>query len=96
MKLTKEDVEKVADLARLELSEDEKTIFASQLNTILGYFEKLKELDTSAVEGTTHASAITTNVLREDKARPSLSNEDSLSNAPDRNGGCFRVPRVIE
>lgn len=95
MKLTREDVEKVADLARMEFSEEEKMLFAGQLNTILGYFDKLKQLDTSAVETTTHASAIS-NVLREDKAGPSFSSEESLSNAPDKKGDCFRVPRVIE
>ncbi|MDY6855947.1 MAG: Asp-tRNA(Asn)/Glu-tRNA(Gln) amidotransferase subunit GatC [Thermodesulfobacteriota bacterium] len=95
MKLTREDIEKVAELARLELSEEEKIIFDSQLNTILGYFEKLKELGTLSVQTTTHASEIN-NVLREDKVGSSISNDESLLNAPDINGGCFRVPRVIE
>ena len=85
----------MARLARLELSEDEKEIMTRQLDSILGYIEKLNELDTSQVEPTSHVIPML-NVMREDEVRPSLSPEDALANAPDREDAFFRVPRIIE
>ncbi|MFH1624394.1 MAG: Asp-tRNA(Asn)/Glu-tRNA(Gln) amidotransferase subunit GatC [Pseudomonadota bacterium] len=95
MKITKEEVEKVAALARLEFTDEEKEMFTNQLNIILDYFDTLKALDTREVEPTFHVSAIR-NVFRDDEVGPSISREESLLNAPDRKGGCFRVPRIIE
>jgi aspartyl-tRNA(Asn)/glutamyl-tRNA(Gln) amidotransferase subunit C len=95
MKITKEEVDKVAKLARLEFTEEEKGKFTSQLNSILEYFDKLGELDTRGVEATSHASAIN-NVFRDDEVESSISKEESLMNAPDSKRGCFRVPRIIE
>ena len=95
MKITKEEIDKVARLARLGFSEEEKETFTIQLNAILVYFDKLRELDTTGVEPTSHASTIS-NVFRHDKTGSSISKEESLLNAPDRKRGCFRVPRIIE
>ena len=95
MKITKEQVEYVAHLARLEFSEEEKGKFTTQLNDILLYMEKLNEVDTAGVEPETHAIAIQ-NAFREDVVRESLPHELSLANAPSESGNCFRVPKVIE
>jgi aspartyl-tRNA(Asn)/glutamyl-tRNA(Gln) amidotransferase subunit C len=94
-KITRREVEHVARLARLELTEDEKETMTRQLDSILGYMEKLNELDTSQVEPTSHVIPMV-NVMREDEVRPSLSPEDALANAPDREDAFFRVPRIIE
>jgi aspartyl-tRNA(Asn)/glutamyl-tRNA(Gln) amidotransferase subunit C len=95
MKITKKEVDHVALLARLKFSESEKERFTTQLNTILEYMDKLKELDTSQVEPTFHAVA-RTNVFREDVVRPSDPQDLTLSNAPDGDAGLFRVPKIIE
>jgi len=91
----KMDIEKVARLARLELSEEEKVIFGDHLDQILTYMEQLNRLDTSGVEPTSHAISIE-NVFREDEARPSCYQEEVLGVAPDEEGGYFKVPRIIE
>ena len=95
MKITLQEVEHVARLARLALSEEEKEQMRSQLDRILGYVEKLNQLDTTGVEPTSHAIPMT-NVFREDALTPSLSREEAMGNAPDRQEGFFRVPRIIE
>lgn len=95
MKITKEEVEHVALLARLKFSESEKERFTTQMNSILEYMEKLAELDTTHVEPTFHAVA-QTNVFRQDIAKPSIPRDLSLSNAPDGDRGFFRVPKIIE
>lgn len=95
VKITKKEVEHVARLARLELSEEEKEIFTRQLNSILTYIEKLNELDTSKVEPTSHILPIQ-NVFKEDEIKESLPREKALSNAPDRTEEFYRVPRIIE
>lgn len=95
MKLGKEEVEKVAELARLDLIEFEKDIFGGQLNTILDYFDKLKEIEISEVEPTSHVS-VQRNVFREDQAVSAFSKNDLLQNSPDSKKGCFRVPKIIE
>jgi len=95
MRITLQEVEHVARLARLALSEEEKEQMRSQLDRILGYIEKLNQLDTSAVEPTSHVIPVT-NVFREDAVLPSLPREDALGNAPDPRGGLFQVPRIIE
>ena len=95
MKITVNEVEKVAGLARLALAEGEKEIFTKQLNDILGYVEKLNELDTTGVEPTSHVLPIH-NVVRPDVSRPSLVPDDALANAPDRSGDFYRVPKILE
>jgi len=95
MKITLQEVEHVARLARLALSEEEKEQMRSQLDRILGYIEKLSQLDTTGVEPTSHVIPVT-NVFRDDALLPSLSREEALANGPDRQEGFFRVPRIIE
>ena len=95
MEISKEQVEHVAKLARLEVSEDEKAMFARQLSAILTYMDQLKEVDTEGVEPT--ATVLPTeNVWREDAVKPSLTQEQALANAPDKADGFFRVPKIIE
>lgn len=95
MKITKEQVEYVAHLARLEFAEQEKEKFTSQLNDILLYMDKLNEIDTTGVTPETHAISLN-NAFRQDEVKPSLGTEKSLANAPDTKGAFFRVPKVIE
>ena len=95
MKITSNEVEYVAHLARLEISEKEKEKFTSQLNDILIYIDKLNELSTQGVEPMSHAIAVT-NAFREDKIVDSIGTEKTLANAPDARGEFFRVPKVIE
>ena len=95
MPITPEQVDYVAHLSRLELSEDEKRRFSRQLDDILQYVEKLNELDTENVEPLVHV-APRQNVFRPDAAGDSLSRKDALSNAPQQGEGCFKVPRIIE
>jgi aspartyl-tRNA(Asn)/glutamyl-tRNA(Gln) amidotransferase subunit C len=95
MRLTPEEVEHVALLGRIKLTEEERERFTTQLNSILGYFEQLQQLDTSGVPPMSHAVPME-NLFREDEAGDSMSAEEALANAPDQDRGCFRVPRVIE
>lgn len=95
MSITLKDVEHVANLARLDLSDAEKAQFTEQLNAILKYAEKLNELDTDGVEPTSHVLPIT-NVMREDVKKESLPIEKVLLNAPDEEDGQFKVPAVLE
>ena len=95
MKISKQEVEHVARLARLELSQEEKDRYAEQLSNILTYIEKLNELDTTNVEPTAHVLDIS-NVMRDDVPRESLSQEQALANAPDKASGHYRVPKIIE
>jgi len=94
-KITRAEVEHVARLARLELSEEEKERMTAQLDAILGYMDTLNALDTAGVEPTTTVIPMVS-VMRDDTVRPSLDREDALANAPDREDGFFRVPRIIE
>jgi aspartyl-tRNA(Asn)/glutamyl-tRNA(Gln) amidotransferase subunit C len=94
-KISKEDVEHIARLARLEVTEDEKGAFARQLSAIVSYMDQLRSLDTSAVKPTaTVLPAV--NVFRDDEVEESLLPEKALGNAPDQADGFFRVPRIIE
>lgn len=95
MSISAKQVEHVASLARLELTEEEKEMYTEQLNAILGYAEKLGSLDTDGIEPTDHAVPLA-NVLREDEARPSLPLERVLLNAPDEEDGQIKVPAVLE
>ncbi len=89
------NVTRVAHLARLELTADEEKQLGAQLGNILGYIEKLRELDVSAVEPTAHAVPMV-NVTRADETRPSLSHEDAMRNAPKKSAGLFVVPKIVE
>ena len=89
------DVKYVAHLARLSLSAEEEQRIGAQLRHILGYIEKLKEVDVSGVEPTAHAFPLV-NVTRPDEVRPSLSNEEALRNAPSTANGLFIVPKIVE
>jgi len=95
MPITRDQVDYVAHLSRLALSDEEKDRFAGQLDAILGYVEKLNELDTENVEPLVHI-APRANVFRADEAGESLSREEALRNAPERSEGCFLVPRIID
>ena len=95
VRLTEEEVDYIANLSRLHLSHAERERAASELSQILGYFEKLKELDTEGVEPTDHVLPVV-NVLRADKARPGLPTEAALQNAPEQAADMFQVPRVVE
>lgn len=94
MKVTIDDVKHIAMLAKLELDPEELSTFTSQLDSILVYFEKLKELDTEGIEPTFQITAFQTH-LRVDETTPSLSKDESLKNAPEQEKGHFKVPRVI-
>ena len=95
MKIDKKTVEYIAKLARLELTEGEKEEFTGQLDKILVYIDKLNELKTDNIEPTTHAVPMK-NVFRNDEVKISLSSEEALANAPEKDRGHFRVPRIIE
>lgn len=95
MKLSKAEVEHVAWLARLELSEEEKDRLTGHLNQILVHFEELQELDTSQVKPTSHSIPVQ-NVFRDDAVGESMSTEDVLTNAPERTEEYFIVPQVVE
>ena len=95
MELTKQEVEKVAKLARLALSDIEKAAFAKQLSQILTHVETLKKYDTT---GAAPAATVPgqANVFRSDDVRPSLSVESAVANAPESADGFFVVPKIIE
>ncbi|MDB6016054.1 MAG: glutamyl-tRNA amidotransferase [Pedosphaera sp.] len=95
MAATDIDVKYVAHLARITLSPAEEQKIGAQLGNILGYIEKLRELDVSQVEPTAHAVPLI-NVMRPDEVRPSLSNEEALRNAPAKANGLFLVPKIVE
>jgi aspartyl-tRNA(Asn)/glutamyl-tRNA(Gln) amidotransferase subunit C len=89
------DVKYVAHLARLSLSADEEQTIGRQLSNILGYIEKLNEVDVTGVEPMAHAFPLV-NVTRADEVRPSLTNEEALRNAPATANGLFIVPKIVE
>lgn len=95
MGITIEQVEQIAQLAKLRFSDAEKEKMAEELTEILRYMEKLNELDTRNVEPLSHPLELA-NVLRPDRAEPSLAVEEALQNAPSRQGGFFKVPKVIK
>ena len=85
----------IATLARLKFDDETAERFKNDLNNILGYIDKLNELNTDNIEPTSHALDVFT-VTREDRAAASLSNEEALKNSASTENGCFRVPKVIE
>jgi aspartyl-tRNA(Asn)/glutamyl-tRNA(Gln) amidotransferase subunit C len=100
--VTEKDVSYVADLAHLELTEDERVHMLKDLNSILGYIDRLNELDTSAVEPMAQVASRyrggrdASGFMRPDEPRPSLPHDAALRNAPASDGIFFKVPRVIE
>lgn len=96
MPVTVKDVEYVAALARLSLTDKEKEMYTHQLNGILAYMEQLNRLDTSKVEPLSHVieGPGSTNVMRDDVVTASLPREEALGNAPDRTEKFFKVPTV--
>ncbi|OPZ83937.1 MAG: Aspartyl/glutamyl-tRNA(Asn/Gln) amidotransferase subunit C [bacterium ADurb.Bin429] len=95
MRLSREEIEHVALLSRLKLTEEEMEQFTGQLNSILEHFEALKEADTGDIDATTHVVPMT-NVMRADVQRPGFEPDEALANAPERVGDQFKVPRVVE
>ena len=93
--ITKEQVEHVAKLARLELTEEEKTLYTKQLSQILDYIDQLNKVETKGVEPMTQPIP-TVNVMREDIVKKQYGREDLLKNAPQEEYGFFRVPKIGE
>ena len=89
------DVKYVAQLARIALTSEEEKKLGAQLGGILGYIEKLKEIDATGIEPTAHAVPLV-NVTRADEVRPSLSQAEALQNAPRQASGLFIVPKIVE
>jgi aspartyl-tRNA(Asn)/glutamyl-tRNA(Gln) amidotransferase subunit C len=89
------DIDRLAELARLALTPEEKATFSAQLGDVLGYIDLLKEVDVTGVEPTAHAFPIV-NVWAEDVARPGLSVADALRNAPAQRDHMFVVPKVVD
>jgi aspartyl-tRNA(Asn)/glutamyl-tRNA(Gln) amidotransferase subunit C len=92
--ITKEDVDHVALLSRLELTGEERELYTRQLNDILEHFQSLQRLDTGNVQPTAHVLPLK-NVLREDWVGQHISREEALANCPDRDENYFKVPRII-
>lgn len=95
MALSEKDVDYVARLARLEISQDERSLYTAQLDRILGHAQALNAVETGKIEPTFHVLPLK-NVLREDQIQPSMPREEILANAPDKARGCFRVPKILE
>lgn len=95
MKISREEIEHIASLARLYLSHEEKDLFGYQLSRILDYMEKLNELDTRDVEPTSHVLPLC-NVMRDDILKPSIPRKVALANAPDHTDKFYRVPKIID
>lgn len=94
--LTRADVLRIAELARLELSDDEVERFSKQISEILGYAEQVQDVDTTGVPPTSHVLGVVP-AWREDEPQPSLDRREALANAPesDRGTGLFKVPKVL-
>jgi aspartyl-tRNA(Asn)/glutamyl-tRNA(Gln) amidotransferase subunit C len=94
MKITKDEVLYVADLARLDLDDASIEKFAGQIGDVLEYVAKLNEVDTEGLQPTSHAISLT-NAFREDEQRPPLDREQALANAPEKEDGNFVVPKIV-
>ncbi len=92
--ISKDEVKHIADLARLKLDQEEVNLLSEQLSDILDYIDKLNELDTEDVVPTAYTIPMN-NVLREDEAKPSIARNKALSNAPQKDEGQFKVPKII-
>lgn len=95
MSVSEKEVRYVANLARLQLSEEDVKNLAGDMNKILGYMDLLNELDTSNIKPLEHVIEMNSR-LRKDVAKPTISHDDALKNAPDADSDYFRVPKVIE
>lgn len=93
--ITREQAERVAHLGRLELTDAELDLFSGQLSSIVGYIQKLNELDTTNVEPLAHCLPVH-NVFRDDAVRASLEVEKAMENAPDRVDDYFKVPQILD
>ncbi len=95
MKISREQIEHVANLARLNLTEEEKQRFTTDMEAIITFADQLNELDIKEIEPTAHVIPIQ-NVFRKDEAKPSFDRDALLANAPSKADGCFSVPKVVE
>ena len=95
MKLSREEVQHIALLARLGVTEEDLEKFSVQLSNILENFEILKQVDTTGIPPTSHIINVS-NVLRNDEITPSLTHDEVLANAPHQEDGCFRVRAILE
>ncbi len=95
MKISKETIEHVARLARLNLTDEEKEKLTLEMGSIITYVDKLNKLDTSDIQPTAHVMPLR-NVFREDRIESSYDREKVLANAPSKEDGCFKVPKVVE
>lgn len=95
MKVTRDTIEHIAGLARLNITEAEKDKLTLEMENILSYVDKLNELDTSGLKPMEHVIPLK-NVLREDKVEKSYDRDRMLANAPSSEDGCFKVPKVVE
>ncbi|MGE5474521.1 MAG: Asp-tRNA(Asn)/Glu-tRNA(Gln) amidotransferase subunit GatC [Ignavibacteriales bacterium] len=95
MKLTVEEIEHVANLARLELTPEEKEKMIKDLAAIIDFADKLSEVETEGIQPTAHILDIK-NVLRKDEVKPSYDVDDMIRNAPESANGCIKVPKVVE
>lgn len=95
MKISKKDIEHVAELARIYITDQEKASLENELSAIIDFAYKLSEAKTDGIEPAAHAIHIQ-NVFRKDEVKPSYKREDLIENAPDKQAGCFAVPRIVE
>ena len=98
MSISRAEILKIVDLAKLHFSETELDAFTDQFQRILDYIEQLKQVDVDGIEPTSHVSlteGFEQSLFREDEVRPSLTVEESLANAPDPGHGHFKVPKVL-
>lgn len=95
MKISAEEIKKIALLSRLEIKDDQIEAVGKQLNDILSYMDLMGQVDITDVKPTAHAVSMS-NVMRDDVPQPSLSNEKALQNAPEPENGYFKVPKVIQ
>lgn len=94
MKITKDEIIHVANLARLEIDEASLDKVTEQIGRILEYVDTLKQVDTNNIQGTSHAITLT-NAFREDIVKEDLTNNQALSNAPEKENGAFVVPKIV-
>jgi len=95
MEISPEQVQHIAELARLSLSAEELNLYQKQLSAILEHFERLEELDTAEIPPTATVLPLRS-VMREDEAEQPFTRDEILENAPDAEAGCFKVPAVLE
>lgn len=95
MKISHEEIQKIALLSRLSIKEDQMDAVGTQLNDILSYMDLISHVDVDGVQPTAHAVSMQ-NVMRDDVVRPSFTNEQALANAPEPENGYFKVPKVIQ